>query len=178
MTGGIYQQGAFSFNLEIPSNYPFQAPSVTCITRVWHPNIDLSTGKVLLPILEKDWRPVLSINTVVFGLQLLFLEPNPEYAANPYAAEAMMRDEEIFKAQVKETLNGGTFFGLEFPCHSRSSEPSLNLKRKSHDASLNGGGVPECELKCDLEAMCIQDPLEEWEEERMAATPSNKRHKS
>ena len=46
------------------------APSVVCMSRAWHPNIDLHTGYVSLPILNKDWRPVLSINTVVFALQV------------------------------------------------------------------------------------------------------------
>ena len=35
---------------------------------VWHPNIELQSGKVLHPLIEKDWRPVLSINTVIFWL--------------------------------------------------------------------------------------------------------------
>ena len=38
--------------------------------RVWHPNIDVATGKVMMPILGKDWCPVLSINTVLLGLQV------------------------------------------------------------------------------------------------------------
>uniref|UniRef100_M4BL78 UBC core domain-containing protein n=1 Tax=Hyaloperonospora arabidopsidis (strain Emoy2) TaxID=559515 RepID=M4BL78_HYAAE len=56
---------------EIPRTYPFHAPSVTCLTRVWHPNIDMATGKVMMSILGKDWCPVLSINTVLLGLQNL-----------------------------------------------------------------------------------------------------------
>ena len=36
--------------------------------RVWHPNIELQSGKVLHPLFEKDWRPVLSINTAIFWL--------------------------------------------------------------------------------------------------------------
>lgn len=70
MTGGMYERGSFTFLVDIPPAYPFSAPSVTALTRVFHPNIDLATGKVLLPILDKDWRPVLSINAVVFGLQV------------------------------------------------------------------------------------------------------------
>jgi ubiquitin-protein ligase len=42
----------------------------TAVRRVWHPNIDLTTGKVMMPILGQDWRPVLSINTVLLGLQV------------------------------------------------------------------------------------------------------------
>ena len=40
--------------------------------QVFHPNIDLE-GNVCLNILREDWKPVLSINSVLYGLQYLFL---------------------------------------------------------------------------------------------------------
>jgi ubiquitin-conjugating enzyme E2 M len=182
MTGGLYARGCFVFVLDIPPNYPFQAPLVTCMTRVWHPNISLHTGKVHLPILDKDWRPVLSINTVVFGLQLLFLEPNPDYSANPLAADVMLRTPELFREHVRKTLEGGVFFGVDFPCHLQQAAgpgQALSLKRKCQESYQHqhqpapclsgerpGTGAGTLKNDCtppdsDLEAMCIQDPLEE-----------------
>ena len=40
--------------------------------QVYHPNIDLE-GKICLNILREDWKPVLSISSVVYGLQFLVL---------------------------------------------------------------------------------------------------------
>ena len=40
--------------------------------QVYHPNIDLD-GNVCLNILREDWKPVLSINSIIYGLQYLFL---------------------------------------------------------------------------------------------------------
>jgi hypothetical protein len=40
--------------------------------QVYHPNIDLE-GNICLNILREDWKPVLSISSVVYGLQFLFL---------------------------------------------------------------------------------------------------------
>jgi hypothetical protein len=40
--------------------------------QVYHPNIDLD-GNICLNILREDWKPVLSITSVVYGLQFLFL---------------------------------------------------------------------------------------------------------
>ena len=42
------------------------------IFQVYHPNIDLE-GNVCLNILREDWKPVLTINSIVYGLQYLFL---------------------------------------------------------------------------------------------------------
>jgi len=39
---------------------------------VYHPNIDLE-GNVCLNILREDWKPVLTINAVIYGIQYLFL---------------------------------------------------------------------------------------------------------
>ena len=44
-----------------------------CETKVYHPNIDLE-GNVCLNILREDWKPVLTINSIVYGLQYLFLD--------------------------------------------------------------------------------------------------------
>ena len=46
------------------------------IVQVFHPNIDLE-GNVCLNILREDWKPVLSINSVIYGLQFLFLVRGP-----------------------------------------------------------------------------------------------------
>ena len=40
--------------------------------QVYHPNID-SEGNVCLNILREDWKPVLSISSLIYGLQFLFL---------------------------------------------------------------------------------------------------------
>lgn len=43
--------------------------------KIFHPNIEVN-GAVCLNILREDWNPVLSLNSVIIGLQLLFTEPS------------------------------------------------------------------------------------------------------
>lgn len=69
---GFYKGGRFVFNFRVGPNYPHEPPKVKCETLVYHPNIDLE-GNVCLNILREDWKPVLTINSVVYGLQYLFL---------------------------------------------------------------------------------------------------------
>lgn len=47
-------------------------PHLFALTQVYHPNIDLE-GNVCLNILREDWKPVLTITSVVYGLNFLFL---------------------------------------------------------------------------------------------------------
>ncbi len=69
---GFYRYGRFTFNFKIGPNYPHEPPKVKCMNKVYHPNIDLE-GNVCLNILREDWKPVLTINAIVYGLQYLFL---------------------------------------------------------------------------------------------------------
>ena len=72
---GFYRHGQFSFSFKIGAAYPHEPPKVKCENKVYHPNIDLD-GNVCLNILREDWKPVLTINSIVYGLQYLFLVSN------------------------------------------------------------------------------------------------------
>ncbi|KAJ3442772.1 nedd8-conjugating enzyme ubc12-like-related [Anaeramoeba flamelloides] len=104
-TEGYWKGGTFNFSFHIPTDYPHTAPKVECKTKIYHPNIDLE-GKVCLNVLRFDWKPVLTINTVIYGLQLLFLEPNPNDPLNHEAAELLKKDTYGFSQKVKRTMNG------------------------------------------------------------------------
>lgn len=155
-SGGYYAGGTFVISVSLPETYPFRPPRVHCLTRVWHPNVELSTGRVSHPLLESDWKPVLSINAVVLGIQLLFLEPNPEYPANNAAASTFIEDRERFAAQVRKTLRGGVFFGFEFP-------PQLIRRYKRTRDSPVVVDDNSMDLRDDVEGLTIgESPDQRW----------------
>ncbi|PRQ26979.1 putative aminoacyltransferase, E1 ubiquitin-activating enzyme [Rosa chinensis] len=100
---GYYTGGKFVFSFQISDIYPHEAPKVKCMTKVYHPNIDLE-GNVCLNILREDWKPVLNINTIVYGLYHLFTDPNHENPLNHDAAEVLRDNPEEFASNVKEGL--------------------------------------------------------------------------
>jgi len=59
---------------------------VLCQTTIYHPNINLD-GNVCLNILREDWKPVLDLNAVIYGLVYIFYEPNPDDPLNHEAAD-------------------------------------------------------------------------------------------
>ncbi|CAK0786465.1 putative NEDD8-conjugating enzyme Ubc12-like [Coccomyxa viridis] len=112
---GIYRGGCFTFSFNISTAYPHDAPKVKCKTKVFHPNIDLD-GNICLNILREDWKPVLSINSVIYGLQFLFLDPNPDDPLNKEAAEMQTNSPRQFEAQVQASiLRGCSINGHYFP---------------------------------------------------------------
>jgi len=103
---GFYKGGRFVFNFKVGQNYPHEPPKVKCETQVYHPNIDLE-GNVCLNILREDWKPVLTINSIVYGLQYLFLEPNPEDPLNKEAADVLQSNRRLFETNVLKAMRGG-----------------------------------------------------------------------
>ncbi|KAG2484711.1 hypothetical protein HYH03_016539 [Edaphochlamys debaryana] len=112
---GIYRGGKFTFEFTIPTGYPHDAPKVLCTTKVYHPNIDLE-GKICLNILREDWKPVLSISSVVYGLQFLFLDPNPDDPLNKEAAQMFVDNPRQFEQYVQRAIQVGTYINnVHFP---------------------------------------------------------------
>jgi ubiquitin-conjugating enzyme E2 M len=101
------------------------------LMQIYHPNVDLE-GNVCLNILREDWKPVLNLNSVMVGLQYLFLEPNADDPLNKglthfcyipnfilivgpsEAAEDLRRNREAFIHNVKSSLRGGVINGVEY----------------------------------------------------------------
>ncbi len=88
---GLWKGARYHFTFVIPPLYPHEPPKVTCHTKIYHPNINLQ-GNVCLNILREDWKPVLDINAVIYGLIYLFYEPNPDDPLNREAAELFRND--------------------------------------------------------------------------------------
>ncbi|CAM9819083.1 unnamed protein product [Lampetra planeri] len=103
---GFYKGGKFVFSFKVGQGYPHDPPKVKCETQVYHPNIDLE-GNVCLNILREDWKPVLTINSIIYGLQYLFLEPNPEDPLNKEAAEVLQSNRKLFEQNVHRSMRGG-----------------------------------------------------------------------
>ena len=67
-----------------------------------------------LNILRADWKPILDINAVIYGLIYLFYEPNPDDPLNREAAELFRNDIRQFERIVQQTLRGMSYGGVTF----------------------------------------------------------------
>mmetsp|Transcript_10411 Transcript_10411/g.32024 ORF Transcript_10411/g.32024 Transcript_10411/m.32024 type:complete len:198 (+) Transcript_10411:376-969(+) len=103
---GFWKGATYHFTFTIPAMYPHEPPKVHCDTRIFHPNINLE-GNVCLNILRQDWKPVLDINAVIYGLIYLFYEPNPDDPLNKEAAQLYRDDIKMFERHVARTLPRG-----------------------------------------------------------------------
>ncbi|KAG7984301.1 hypothetical protein I3843_04G153100 [Carya illinoinensis] len=148
--GTVYADGVFHVKIQIPERYPFQPPSVTFSTPIYHPNID-NGGRICLDILNLPpkgaWQPSLNISTVLTSIGLLLSEPNPddglmcdasrEYKYNRQAFDQKARSmtEKYAKAGARRNSSGSQSIQT-----NSNTSMQMELKTASGDSRL----VNEC----------------------------------
>lgn len=63
--GTPYMRGLWRLHLKIPEDYPKSPPKATFRTRIWHPNVEETTGAVCVDTLKRDWKPELTLRDVL-----------------------------------------------------------------------------------------------------------------
>ncbi|QSL66623.1 hypothetical protein MERGE_001006 [Pneumocystis wakefieldiae] len=94
--GTYYESLTFKISMHFPLNYPYSAPTITFISPMWHPNVDMS-GNICLDILKDKWSAVYNVQTILLSLQSLLGEPNNASPLNAQAAELWAKDPVEYK---------------------------------------------------------------------------------
>lgn len=89
--GSPYEGGVFNINIQLANDYPFSAPKVTFVTRIYHMNIS-DKGNVCIDILKQNWSPALSLFKVMLSLSSLLTDPNPQDPLVPSIATEYSRN--------------------------------------------------------------------------------------
>ncbi|KAG2157401.1 ubiquitin-conjugating enzyme [Suillus clintonianus] len=96
-----YRNGIFHFKIELPMNFPFKAPSVTFLTKIYHPGIN-EEGHICVPILRDEWKPSVTLSTVLAVIQEKVNNPSPDDPFEPEIAALLKNDKPKFLATARE----------------------------------------------------------------------------
>lgn len=93
-----YEELVNVITIQIPKEYPHQAPKMHFINKIFHPNIAKDDGEICLDILKDNWSPVHSLRTVMMSIISLLSDPNPDSPLNGIAAN-------MYQESLKSTEN-------------------------------------------------------------------------
>lgn len=111
----------------MPHDYPKNPPKATFKTRIYHPNVEESTGAVCLETLKRDWDPKLTLKDILVTISCLLIQPNPDSALNSAAGALIQEDYEAFATQAKLM----TSIHAPIPTHLRTAVEKA--KRRGED---------------------------------------------
>jgi ubiquitin-protein ligase len=112
---GMYAGGTFRimFDVSPVPEYPYKPPKVTCLTKVWHPNITLE-GRVCHNYLQTDrafgdgagWSPAVQMQGLVNAILTMFDDRsdsfNPDDPLNDEAAAQYKNNRDAFATKARE----------------------------------------------------------------------------
>jgi ubiquitin-conjugating enzyme E2 D/E len=100
--GSPFEDGVFELSIDFPDNYPFKAPDVKFVTKMYHPNIKQDTGEICMDVFASSWSPTQKVADILEKLVSLLISPSTsspleadickEYMNNPKQYEKKVRD--------------------------------------------------------------------------------------
>lgn len=105
-----YHTRYFQLKLVLSTDFPATPPRGYFLTKIYHPNVDPTTGAICVNTLKKDWTPTTSLSHVLTVIRCLLIVPFPESSLNDEAGKNFMEsyDEYARRARLLAGVHGLT----------------------------------------------------------------------
>lgn len=102
-TGTDWEGGVYKVNMSFSQDYPSKPPIVKFTPPLYHPNV-YPSGTVCLSILseDKDWKPSVTINQILTGIQDLLDQPNMGDPAQREPYHDLSTNPEVYRRKVRQ----------------------------------------------------------------------------
>eukprot|EP01084_Bolivina_argentea_P030270 56117_1 len=115
-----YENGHYDLQIIFPSNYPYRAPQLTFLTKIFHPNID-KHGNISCDILKTEWSPAYTLMSLLVSIQTcMSTGGNPQPPFSSQASKLIRYDVLSFVKKAAE-MNFKYASGVPVPIDINSS---------------------------------------------------------
>ncbi|ODQ79431.1 hypothetical protein BABINDRAFT_167290 [Babjeviella inositovora NRRL Y-12698] len=98
-----FEGGSWKVRVELPDQYPYKSPSIGFTNKIFHPNIDETSGSVCLDVINQTWSPMFDIfNVFETFLPQLLIYPNAADPLNGDASVLFNKDIQAYNEKVKD----------------------------------------------------------------------------
>lgn len=106
--GTPYEKHFFRLKLVLGVEFPASPPRGFFLTKIYHPNVDMTTGAICVNTLKKDWTPETTFAHVLSVIRCLLINPFPESSLNDEAGKLFMEsyDEYSKRARLMTDVHG------------------------------------------------------------------------
>ncbi|RKP29661.1 hypothetical protein METBISCDRAFT_18123 [Metschnikowia bicuspidata] len=130
-----YAGGQWRIHVELPDQYPLKSPSIGFINKIYHPNIDESSGSVCLDVINQTWSPMFGLLNIFENfLPHLLRYGNPSDPLNTEASNLMTKDLPKYTEVVKEYVR-------RYALERLVKESVVNLEADDDDGDLSDVGT-------------------------------------
>ncbi|KAK1948386.1 Ubiquitin conjugating enzyme E2 B [Phytophthora citrophthora] len=97
-----YAGGVFNLDLQFPSEYPFKAPKVRFLTRVYHPNVKSQSGEICADVINENWGPTLNVLHCLTAIKQILEQPDMDNPLEPDIAKQMHENKADFEKTAQD----------------------------------------------------------------------------
>ena len=100
--GTDYEGGFYKIECRFFEDYPESAPQLKFVTRIFHCNVEESSGHICVNTIKGSWKSTYTMEDVLNHVMILLYKQNPNDSFNSNAESLYTTDKKKFFDKVKE----------------------------------------------------------------------------
>lgn len=135
--GTPYENKFFCLKLVLGAEFPTAPPRGYFLTKIYHPNVDMTTGAICVNTLKRDWSSDTTFSYILSVIRCLLINPFPESSLNDEAGKLFMKSYREYskRARLMADVHGRPHSSCSMPeresVSSKNNERTDSPKRKS-----------------------------------------------